>query len=325
LMSWLNSVKTKLKNAYFKEKVEELELFISSGDSLSKAMRKMPDIFPVREISLLEAWESTGNLVSALWNLAEELRKTHDLTNKVKSSLTYPLIIVLFLLLAIVVVMVFVIPELSWIFSDAGKELPLATRALVATSDFFIHKYPIIIIVLSLLWLTFYYNINTDSGRRKFDSMILSMPLIWPVLKNYTLAIVASTLWNLVAWWVPILKALLLVGKSTNNLVYEWLFNEIIEKVKSWKKIVESMMEVDTEWKYFLADFVQMLSVWEKTASIDKIATKINIQYTREVDNSLGNLTKWIEPLAILAAWIFVLWFAIAIFGAILQVTDTVG
>jgi type IV pilus assembly protein PilC len=85
------------------------------------------------------------------------------------------------------------------------------------------------------------------------------------------------------------------------------------------------MREVDKEQNYFPVDFLQMLSAWEKAAKLEQINKKINIQYMREVDYSLNNMTKWIEPIAILFAWGFVLWFAFAIFGAILKVTETVG
>jgi type IV pilus assembly protein PilC len=103
------------------------------------------------------------------------------------------------------------------------------------------------------------------------------------------------------------------------------LFDRIITKVSSGSKIVESMLEVDPLHEYFPSDFITMLSVWEKTANIWKITEKINNQYTIEIDNSLASITKWIEPIAIASAWIFVLWFAFAIFGAILKLTQTVG
>lgn len=85
------------------------------------------------------------------------------------------------------------------------------------------------------------------------------------------------------------------------------------------------MAKVDEKNEFFPPDFLQMLSVGEKTASLEKVTKKINEQYTREVNYSLENLTKWIEPIAILLAGIFVLWFAFAIFGAILKVTETVS
>jgi type IV pilus assembly protein PilC len=85
------------------------------------------------------------------------------------------------------------------------------------------------------------------------------------------------------------------------------------------------MKDIDPNHFFFPNDFVQMLAVWEKTATLENVSKKINDQYTREVDYSLASMTKWIEPLAILIASVFVLWFAFAIFGAILKVTQTVG
>lgn len=107
--------------------------------------------------------------------------------------------------------------------------------------------------------------------------------------------------------------------------MYEAHLNEVIEKVSGGQKIVDSIQETDPEHMLFPLPFLQMLSVGEKTASLDTVTQKLTEQYTREVNYSLANLTKWIEPIAILVAGVFVLWFAFAIFGAILKVTQTVS
>lgn len=108
-------------------------------------------------------------------------------------------------------------------------------------------------------------------------------------------------------------------------MVYETHLLAVKDKVLNGEKLTTSMQDVDANNEFFPLDFLQMLSVGEKTASIDSVSTKLTEQYTREVDYSLGNLTKWIEPLAILISGVFVLWFAFAIFGAILKVTQTVS
>jgi len=110
-----------------------------------------------------------------------------------------------------------------------------------------------------------------------------------------------------------VIRSIQLVGKSSNNAIYDELYTEIGVKVSNGKKIVQSMSEVDPEEQYFPGDFVQLLSVGEKTATLDVLCS------------SLTNMTKWIEPIAILLAGGFVLWFAFAIFGAVLQLTQTVG
>ena len=319
----LESIKKKNKNPYFAEKIDELVTFIDSGDSLSKAMKKIPDIFIDSETAIIEAWENSWSMQNSLTMLSDTLKNKYNLRKKVKGSLTYPMIIMVFLIAAIGIVMVYVIPSIMPLFADADVELPLATQALVATSNFVSGNILLILLVMISAVLIFMGYKKTESGWKFVDSLILEMPLIGTVMKNYILANVAANLGTLFASWIPINKTLILTWRATNNFIYNEAFEDINMQVTKWNKIVDSMMNVSEEEELFPADFLQMLSVWEKTATIDKICKKINNQYTREVNASLEVLTKWIEPIAILIAAAFVLWFAFAIFGAILKITQT--
>lgn len=319
----LESIKKKNKNAYFAERIDEIITFIDSWDSLSKAMKKVPDIFIDSETAIIEAWENSWSMYDSLVMLSETLKNRYNLKKKVKGSLTYPLIIMIFLVIAIGIVMVYVIPNIMPLFANSDTELPLATKALIATSSFVSNNIILILLVIISIILFVVWYKNTDSGKKTFDTMFLDMPLVWNVYRNFILANVAANLWTLFASWIPITKTLKLTWRATNNYVYNKAFEEINLQVSKWNKIVDSMMSVSEEEELFPADFLQMLSVWERTATIDKISKKINDQYTREVQTSLEVLTKWIEPIAILIAWVFVLWFAFAIFWAILKVTQT--
>lgn len=324
IVAALESVNKKIKNLYFKEKISELLLFISSWDSLNKAMKKIPDVFSQSETSIVEAWEKSWTLVNSLNTLAVESKKLYELKQTVKSSLTYPLIIIIFLVIAVMIVMTYVVPALIPLIEDAWVEKPFATVALIATSNFISNNFILIILfLLAFVFLVYSYK-STEVWKKNFDNLFLKLPLIWDVYKNYIIASSSSILWVLMNAWIPVVKSIILVWKSTNNLVYENLYNDVSVRVGNWKKIVDSILEVDELNEYFPSDFVQLLSVWEKTASIDKVCKKLNDQYTREVNYSLANLTKWIEPIAILVAWVFVLWFAFAIFGAILKLTQTI-
>lgn len=321
----LESVQEKMKNKYFKAKIKELALYISSWDNLNKAMKKMPDVFSLQETSIVEAWEQSWTLVEALSSLALEFKKLHDLKLTIKWALTYPIIIILFLILAVMIVLTYVIPALMPLIDESWVEKPFATVALISTSNFIINNFFVIIFfILSILFIFLIYK-NTDTWKRNLDAFFLWLPLIWNVYKNYILASSASVLWSLMHSGIPIIKSLNLVWKSTNNSIYEDAFNSISAEVSKWSKLVDSILLVDKENLLFPLDYIQLLSVWEKTASIWKVCKKLNEQYTREVNYSLKVLTKWIEPIAILVAWIFVLWFAFAIFGAILKLTQTIG
>lgn len=321
----LESVQSKIQNTFFKEKIQELQTYVSSGDSFSKSMKKIPQIFSSGEISIIESGETTGKLSASLWHLSENLRKSYDLRSKIKGALTYPAIIFLFLLLALVIVLTYVIPAVSQLFASSEVALPLATQALIATSNFVIYNWPYIILFIATATLFFYAYKNTEKWRANLDYFLLGFPLVWKVYKNYILAAFSTNLGTLIASGVPVVKSLTLSAKSLNNLVYEAHLNEVIEKVSGGQKIVDSIQETDPEHVLFPLPFLQMLSVGEKTASLDTVTQKLTEQYTREVNYSLANLTKWIEPIAILVAGVFVLWFAFAIFGAILKVTQTVS
>ncbi len=321
----LKTVETKITSYYFRQKIKELVTFISSGDSFSKSMKKIPDVFSSSEISVVEAGESSWMLALSLLKISDDLKKVHELKNKVKWALTYPIIIFLFLFLALFVVLTFVIPQIKPLFDTAEVELPMSTKLLIMSSDFIIWNLGLIFLLFASFILFIFWYKNTPSGKKAIDEFLLWLPLVWKVYKNYILSNIASTLGNLMGSWVWIIKTLKLIWKSTNNSIYELLFEDIVVRVSWWEQLVKAMEAVDPQRIYFPADYTQMLSVWERTANLESISKKINAQYTKEVDYSLASLTKWIEPLAILLASVFVLWFAYAILWAILKITQTVG
>lgn len=318
----LYSVNSKITSLYFKQKISELQTYISSWDSFSKAMKKMPSVFEDSEIAIVESWETVWQLSQSFMKLSDDLKNIHDLKNKIKWALTYPIVIFVFLILALAIVLVYVIPTMIPLFADAWMDLPIATRALIWTSDFVIGNiWLILLIIVTMVILTISYY-STSKWKESIELFIFSFPWIGKIYKNYILSNIASSLSTLVWSWIWIIKALRLTWKSTNSIVYENIFNDVINLVSRWEWIVKSIEEIDKEHDFFPPDYTQMLYVWEKTANIEKISKKISIQYEKEVDYSLARLTKWIEPIAILLAWVFVLWFAFAIFWWIQQMTE---
>lgn len=321
----LEAAMEKIENEYFNSRINQLLIFILSWDSLSKAMKKDPDTFSDYEIAVIQAWETTWSLDKSLLNLSLKLKKSYDLKRKVKWALTYPMIIFIFLTIAIVVVLKFVIPALWELLTNSWTQMPLATQALLSTSNFVVSNFLYIILFIFTLFVLFVGYKNTVTWKEKIDSLILNLPLFWNVYKNFILANISSSMWNLITAWVPTLRMLSLVWKSSGSIIYEEIFRMVAKNVESWERVVESMISVDTDKYYFPSTFIQMLSVWEKTANMDEMSKKMHDQFTREVNYSLNNLTKWIEPIAILISSVFVLWFAFAIFWAIMKVTTSIG
>jgi type IV pilus assembly protein PilC len=257
--------------------------------------------------------------------LSEDLKKIHNLQQKIKWALTYPLIIFIFLLVAVLIVLTYVIPAILPVFDNSWVELPFATIMLISVSNFIRDNALLLILFFIATAIFFSFYKNTQKWRLVISNFLLNFPIVWTVYRNYILSIFASNLGTLMSSWVPVVKALKLVSKAINNIEYQELISLISDEVARWNKITDAMQEADKKGKYFTPDFIQLFSVWEKTASLDVVTKKISLQYSIEVDNSLWNLTKWIEPIAILIAWFFVVWFAFAIFWAILKVTETVS
>lgn len=124
---------------------------------------------------------------------------------------------------------------------------------------------------------------------------------------------------------MSIVKSLHLTGSSSGNKIVEEMYFRMADDIAHGKKIHASMQEVDPGRAIFSQDILQMVESAEKTSTIDTVSQKISDQYRREVDASLSNMVKFIEPIALLLAGIFVLWFAIAIFSAIMQVVSIAG
>ena len=141
-------------------------------------------------------------------NLADDLRSQEELRSKVKGALTYPFIIVLFLVGAVIIIMTYVIPKLEPLFSSTGVELPFATRSLIATSRFVEGNFWAIIILMIVFLLSFQAYAKSNTGRRSLDALYLNIPIIGTVYRNYIIVRVASTLSLLLECGIPIVRTL---------------------------------------------------------------------------------------------------------------------
>lgn len=320
LLMALKWLRDRLTDGKLREWVDHIVFFVEWGDAVNVAMRKLPDFFDEQEIAIVESGEQTGLIQESFLAIATDLRSQEELKNKITSAMTYPVIILLFLVLAISIVMVYVVPQLMPILGNMTWELPFTTRALIGTSNFIKDNILFLIAWIVALSLILAGYSRTEHGELLFDKEKITLPIVGPVYKNYLIVRTMSTFHLLSNAGVSIVKTLRLTGASSGNIVIQKLFRNISDDIAHGDKISTSMMAHDKEHVFFTADILQMIESAERTSTIGSITSKIAIQYKREVDFALGNMVKYIEPVALLLAWVFVLWFAIAIFGAIMQI-----
>lgn len=321
----LHSFLEKTGNPRFFAEVSELALLVESGDPVSTAMKKLPRTFGRAEVSIVESGEQSGTMHKSFMSIAADLRAREEIGMKLKGALTYPLVIMVFLMVAVLVVMTYVVPKLVPLFQTSGTELPAVTAALMNTSNFVRDNFVLIIVFIAMLVFGFRAWISTYSGRYAFDLYALRAPLIGTLYRNYLIVRVSSMLGLLIGAGIPIIKTLRLTGEATGNLVFEEKIAEVAAKVEMGKKLADSLSEVDPQYKVFTRDFVQIVSAGERTSTVNKVTIRLAEQYSREVDASIATLVRFVEPAAILFAGGFVLWFALAIFSAVMRVTEMVG
>jgi type II secretory pathway component PulF len=299
--------------------------FIESGDSLNVAMRKFPNFYDEKEIAIIESGEQTGMLKDSFQAIAAELRMQSDLRSKVIGALTYPFVIMFFLVLALTVVMTYVVPQIMPILAEVTTKISFSTRSLIFASNFLRDNMIFIVIIFVAIGLIFNWYVMTETGKKRFDTFKIHAPLIGPVYKNYLIVQVMSTFHLLSSSGVSIVKTLRLTGASSWNTKINEMYTNMANEVSKWKKISETMFEVDKTGYIFSSDIIQMIESAEKTSTVHQVTKKISEQYRREVDASLDIMVKLIEPVALLMAGVFVMWFAIAIFSSIMQVVDVAG
>lgn len=199
------------------------------------------------------------------------------------------------------------------------------TRTLVWMSSFLSENILTIVFGSLALGLIFVGYTRTDMGKYRWDMQKLLFPLTGHVYKNYLIVRTMSTFHLLTSSGVSIVKTLRLTGESSGNTVIKKLYNLISDDVAHGTKISDSMRNQDKEQVFFTPDILQMIESSERTSTIDSVTDRISMQYKREVDVALNMMVKFIEPTALLLAGLFVLWFAIAIFSAIMQIVSLAG
>lgn len=265
---------------------------IESGQSLSLAMSRHPDVFGNVYISLVRSGESAGTLAESLSYIADQLEKDYELRSKVKSAVTYPAFVLSALVVVGVLMFKFVLPKLTAVLKEQGAELPVISRWLVAFTDFFQVYWWVVLLVFigGVVAIKFY--VASTQGRYMWDYIKTKLPVMGPVMEKIYMARFARNLATLVAGGIPIISALKIIGDVINNVIYRDIMLEAAAQVSSGKSISDVLAKHDQ----FPPLVTQMVRVGEQTAALDTILLKLAIFYEKEVDTQISTLASLLEP-----------------------------
>lgn len=298
--------------------VKDLAERIEAGDSLSVSMIPYSNVFSEPEIGMVESGEASGQLSRVLENLAMDAEKAYTIRSKVKSAMIYPVVIFSLLLVVVSGLMVFVIPKLKELFTAAKGDLPLVTQIVVGISDFMINQWPVILIAVVVLVVSFMLFKKTDIGIYTLDKITLGLPIFGNLYKESYLARFARSLSNLLDSNVSIVRTLEITANSIGNEVYRKRLLLAMEDIKQGIPLAENLSDTNL----FPPMLVNMIAVGEKTAQLDEIMSKVAIFYEDEVDTAVEGISKIIEPLILIIIGLTVGTVVAAVMLPIMQLTN---
>jgi type IV pilus assembly protein PilC len=268
---------------------------IETGISLSAALAKYPKVFPPLMVNMTRAGEVGGFLDSVLLQIATNYESEVKLRSKVKSAMTYPVVVFCIAMIAMVIMLTFVVPTFAKMFKSLGSKLPAPTQALVDLSH--IMKYLIPLAIIGAIVGTIVWNrIKHQENVRAFvDPLKLKIPVFGNLFQKVALSRFARNLGTMLRSGVPILQALDIVADTTGNFVLTLAVRDVQESVRRGEALTQPLTKHDV----FPAMVCQMMAVGEDTGALDQMLAKIAEFYDQEVEATSEALTALIEPLMI--------------------------
>ncbi len=267
---------------------------VQRGQSFSASI-KMQESFPDLTVHMIEAGEASGTLDSVMLRLADHYEKSVRTSNKVKSAMTYPIILCVLTVLVVAIMMVFVLPVFTSMFEASGVSLPVTTRILVAISNSmtrYMYIYVIVIISITVIWMNILKN---DKGRLAWDKFKTKMPVMGKLNVVIISAKFARTISVMMQSGIPLLKALEITSKVIGNKYYENRLNEAREDIRKGVSLSSAIRKIGE----FPVMLISMITIGEESGTLDDVLNKTAAFYDEESDKAIVKMVSLLEPLMI--------------------------
>jgi len=282
-------------NKQFNKILKDVKGYVEQGGTFSEALRRHPKVFDDLYVNLVAAGELGGILDTILQRLAVYIEKRVKLKRQVKGAMVYPSAVLLVAIAVIFVMLTWVIPAFQGMFSEFGGEdqLPGLTKFMISVSEGFVGNIHWIFLGIAALVTSVGYSYRTKGGKRFWHKLLLTAPVLGPVMRKIAVARFTRTLGTLLSSGVPILDSMNIVARAAGNVIVEQAINDTAERIREGRTMAEPLMET----KVFPSMVVQMIGVGEQTGALDTMLNKIADFYEEEVDVAVAALTSLLEPL----------------------------
>lgn len=298
--------------------IEELLRDVEGGNTFSKALENHPKVFPRIYVQLVRAGETAGVLDEMLARLADNLEKSKEFKAKTKGALIYPAIVITALFAVAMIMMIFVIPELTEMYDDFGAELPFITQLLIDMSDLMVSYWWVVLTAIIGIGASFRAWLKTQAGQRAFSAFVLKIPLYGELKKKIIMTEFARTLSLLLTAGISLLQALEVATEAINSLLYREELQATKKKIEKGIPLGQAMNNFDL----FPQILIQMISVGEETGKLDEVLMKLAVYFQSESEQAVKNLTTAMEPMIMIVLGLGVGLMVVAIIMPIYDLTS---
>jgi type IV pilus assembly protein PilC len=301
--------------------LEDVLSDVRKGNPLSSALKRHKRDFDLLFINMVAAGEKGGNLAKNLNLLAIQQQKSYELRGKIKAAAMYPSVILLAIVALTAVVSKFVLPKIVGFFNSLNVELPLSTRILISSADFFVNYWLLLVIIIAAAIVAWNALLKVTSTRLILHKFILRLPIIGQLISKMSLALFCRTLSSLLNSGITIDQALQIVSQTMTSEVYKQESIHIYHKVLKGNSLADSI----SNRQYFPSIVPHMSRVGEESGNLSEVLDYLADFYELEVDNTTKNLSSMLEPVLLVAIGLVVGFVAMSIINPIYDLTSKIS
>ena len=291
---------------------------VESGSDLSTALEKQRTTFSPYYINMVRASEASGNLELGLTRMYQHLDSAKTMRDKLVSSLIYPMILIVVAVLSLGVIMTFVVPKITELFSGNEELLPLSTKVVIATSNFInTYWWVLVLLVISAFYLIKYLFSN-DRYRPFWDAKLVKLPYFGDLIIKHETAKFTGSLGSLLSNGVPALSALPIAKANLTNSLFSKKVSQAMEQFKEGRSLFHTLSMV----KLFPLLALQMIKVGEETGELDAMLSRVSQIYEKETSNSMQRVINLFEPIVIILLGIVIGGIIVSILLGMVSIND---
>ena len=322
LLETMKTIQRTSENAAVKRVAKEIYGYLDKGKELSYAISRLPEYFDEWDASIIKTWEVSWNLPNVLQSLAEEYAYLSDIKQKYIGAMIYPVSLIIIAIIAVIYLFGFVLPGIFETLSGSVTEMPAITMALKNFSDFVVNYWQNILVFGILIILLLITYAATEKGKKQMYRLLLEMPIVGNMTKSYYLIKWSRYMKLMIVSGMDYVDTFRLLRDVLKIPLYQWMIEQVLADITLGKSLYEPISQHSD---IIPSNVSALIKVWEETANLENAMQNVIDIYQEELDNSIKNFSKAIEPFILVFVWWIVLIIALGVFSLIFAVMDSAG